>query len=114
MRISDWSSDVCSSDLGRGGRLLALPFLARLLEVADAGQHASDQHRRQGCGEGEAGRIAADHVDDHLVGGDIAAHDAERLAQRAFDDGQAMGRSEERRLGKAWVSTCESRRWQYD
>src|SRR3546814_4178285 len=25
MRISDWSSDVCSSDLRQGGRLLALP-----------------------------------------------------------------------------------------
>src|SRR3546814_10112462 len=33
-----------------------------------------------------AGRIAADAVDDLGVGCDIAAHDAERLAQRALDD----------------------------
>src|SRR3546814_19200903 len=34
MRISDWSSDVCSSDLGRAGRDL----VARILGVA--GEHA--------------------------------------------------------------------------
>jgi hypothetical protein len=32
------------------------------------------------------------HVDDHLVRRDIAAHHAERLAQRAFDDGDAVRR----------------------
>src|SRR3546814_4131271 len=30
MRISDWSSDVCSSDLRRGRRLPGLPLAARL------------------------------------------------------------------------------------
>src|SRR3546814_6158302 len=65
MRISDWSSDVCSSDL-HGGR-------ERL--------HASgcDAARGQRCG----GRL--------------------RL------QGNEVGRSEERRVGKECVSTCRSR-----
>src|SRR3546814_4654946 len=44
MRISDWSSDVCSSDLHLGGRrLLALCFLHRQqqprLEIGEPGRH---------------------------------------------------------------------------
>ena len=69
----------------------ARALLVRLLEVADAGQRAGDQHRRQRRREDEAGRIAADAVDDRPVGRDIAAHHAERLAERAFDDGQPVG-----------------------
>ena len=76
---------------GGGGGLLAFAFRAGALEVAHARQHARDQHGGEGGGEDEAGRIAADHVDDHLVGRDITAHDAERLAQRPFDDGDAAG-----------------------
>src|SRR3546814_7193370 len=34
MRISDWSSDVCSSDLGGGG---APPDLARMNKLRDSG-----------------------------------------------------------------------------
>ena len=73
-----------------GSGLLALALFARRLEVAHARQHAGDQHGRERGGEDEAGRIAADHIDDHLVGRDIAAHDPERLAQRPFDDGQPI------------------------
>ena len=65
--------------------------VARCLEVADAGERAGDQHRRQRGGEDEARRIAADAVDDRRVGGDIAAHHAERLAQRALDDRHPVG-----------------------
>ena len=75
----------------RGGGLLRLARFARALEVADAGKGAGDEYRRQRGREDEARRIAADAIDDRLVGRDIAAHHAERLAQSAFDDGQPVG-----------------------
>src|SRR3546814_2799831 len=44
MRISDWSSDVCSSDLGgergRAGQAVALPMKPYPLRVADRGRLA--------------------------------------------------------------------------
>src|SRR3546814_3948565 len=58
--------------------------------MADAGQRAGDQHRRQRSRENEARRIGADHIDDVPVSGDIAAHHAERLAKRPFDDRQPV------------------------
>src|SRR3546814_14624981 len=87
MRISDWSSDVCSSDLLGG--------LARrhVGEIAD--------HPRGGVH-----RV-------HAVGGEggvrfLAAHVAadRGLALVAGDD---LHRSEERRVGKEGVSTVRSR-----
>jgi hypothetical protein len=51
----------------------------------------ADQHRRQRGREDEARRVAANAVDDGLVGRDIAAHYAEGLAQRALDDGDTVG-----------------------
>src|SRR3546814_7126464 len=73
MRISDWSSDVCSSDLG----------------------HPADV-------EGEGPGAARDRL-----------HEA-HLRQPGHDLGaayrqQPADRSEERRVGKACVSTCRSR-----
>src|SRR3546814_1223650 len=88
MRISDWSSDVCSSDLrlvadageGLGGR----PVAGRL-------EHAAQQH------------------------GDIAEAHAGPLFDTRYDAVREIGvraRSEERRVGKEGVSTCRSRWWQ--
>src|SRR3546814_7773229 len=80
VRISDWSSDVCSSDLSR--RWLATrtrPTLAALPAVGDC-----------------LGR----HID--AVGLERAQHDhADRFA--------SVERSEESRVGKECVSTCRSR-----
>src|SRR3546814_5098283 len=64
MRISDWSSDVCSSDLPRQG---------------EGDQCLSPRQPDRG------------------------------LDRRADRDGAAARRSEERRVGKACVSTCRSR-----
>src|SRR3546814_1188130 len=85
LRISDWSSDVCSSDL----RALHLKRDNRRLHrdaVVEAGvERSARHHREQGdVGGGEAGRAR----------GRIAA---------------LGGRSEERRVGKECVSTCRSR-----
>src|SRR3546814_19534257 len=87
MRISDWSSDVCSSDLRYPH---AEPETAGGIEqiiaaiIIKAERQGPDKERpaaRDGCG---ADRIA-------LVGR------------------QQFSRSEERRVGKECVSTCRSR-----
>src|SRR3546814_10481731 len=85
MRISDWSSDVCSSDLLRcpgifhetHGQELAVRHLAAFPMVDQpAGGGRADRHRAGGAA---AGLCAV------------------------------PGRSEERRVGKECVSTCRSR-----
>src|SRR3546814_10609271 len=50
LRISDWSSDVCSSDLGalapRHGLAIAERFEAQIVAVAAAIQAETEEHRR--------------------------------------------------------------------
>src|SRR3546814_1238450 len=81
MRISDWSSDVCSSDLIRTPDVYIVPRADGELVV---GASMEDQ--------GFDGRSTAGAVYDLL-----------REARRA------LPRSEERRVGKECVSTCRSR-----
>src|SRR3546814_5313219 len=88
MRISDWSSDVCSSDL-------------RPLPRHEPGRHAvrrGDRGTRPGDGQGGAG-------DDPRPG--RGGHDLS--AGHARDGLCPRNRSEERRVGKECVSTCRSR-----
>src|SRR3546814_6525077 len=57
MRISDWSSDVCSSDLidsTEGGR--AEQRVAATLETIFPDQHEEDNERHPGDGAGDRGR----------------------------------------------------------
>src|SRR3546814_5282642 len=86
MRISDWSSDVCSSDL-----------------VAVQRQVESGVGVTVGIGLGL-------HVEQHA---EVALADERNLLgdqfQRAGFGGDAAHRSEERRVGKECVSTCRSR-----
>src|SRR3546814_15873175 len=84
MRISDWSSDVCSSDLA--DRRSSRPHPAD----GDA------DHRGRGAVTGR-GRVTG-HLSDR-IGHERPAGDAAR----------AQHRSEERRVGKECVSTCRSR-----
>src|SRR3546814_4353357 len=87
MRISDWSSDVCSSDLG------ALAPVGRIAEP-----------------DGVAGAVV---LDDAVA----RQHGEEGLGDVfAAASGAGLGetrRSEERRVGKECVSTCRSR-WSPD
>src|SRR3546814_3639731 len=98
VRISDWSSDVCSSDLVAGlvehrCRQLELVDLAAVGEGADEVQHAR-AHRRAVVER--AARRPFGRVLDFPLVGDV---DAARVDER----------SEERRVGKECVSTCRSR-----
>src|SRR3546814_11844997 len=87
MRISDWSSDVCSSDLPL---LMAVALGLAAAQVGNAGERAGGDRRRQRGGEDEAGGEAAHEVAESGGGGDIAAHHPESLAERALDDREAI------------------------
>src|SRR3546814_11444346 len=98
MRISDWSSDVCSSDLGT-----ALPEVAAAIAAA-----------RRGQGDMVAGHVIGSSVFNLLVvlGGMAVVRDVPVPASFVrFELPAALvfARSEERRVGKECVSTCRSR-----
>src|SRR3546814_5569538 len=85
VRISDWSSDVCSSDLG-AGITTAYYFnpATGMIEGRAAGTTVEN-----------SGAIAGESNDGiRLIGGGGVTN---------------SGRSEERRVGKECVSTCRSR-----
>src|SRR3546814_19327630 len=102
MRISDWSSDVCSSDLAAGALQMAANRVAAVAQV----------HRN----------FYADEAEEVTVVGFLRrlCADLSRILDREIevrgDEGavptilvQHIGRSEERRVGKECVSTCRFR-----
>src|SRR3546814_13939344 len=103
MRISDWSSDVCSSDLlqrHQGGRrvpgALAVEGTRRARRQGECGGAGAGGHRPlprwQGCDSAAA----------------LGRHEPLQ-PRRPAPGGRRGGRSEERRVGKECVSTCRSR-----
>src|SRR3546814_16177351 len=89
MRISDWSSDVCSSDLGDHG------LVAR---SDDALRRARTQ--QPGC-------LCAREL--HAYRRAVERSGPQIFRPRRARVGPAALRSEERRVGKECVSTCKSR-----
>src|SRR3546814_13744309 len=100
MRISDWSSDVCSSDLPSGNRRARGIFP----EVAPAESVTRVSPKSQ---KGKIMKKLATAI--ALAAGLWAA----APAPAADGDPTQQARSEERRLGKEGVSTCRSR-WSPD
>src|SRR3546814_14906845 len=102
MRISDWSSDVCSSDLAAapGRRSRHLPVGARRRRAAlraEAGARA-DPHRRGGRPARRRARTGR------------AVRTYPQPARKGIDpEAGGRGRSERRRGGKEGVSQCRSR-----
>src|SRR3546814_6338436 len=95
MRISDWSSDVCSSDLAGVHRARGQQHLRHVVFVAPE-LLADDVHPGD------------EPLEDEVLG---IHREVEPLACLA-GDGVLVAedqRSEERRVGKEWVSTCRSR-----
>src|SRR3546814_4855279 len=86
MRISDWSSDVCSSDL-----LIALAMLVEFVERPDRDMRSFT--KRVGVEKGNE------------LGPGLLAYAVEPHERRGIE----VERSEERSVGKACVSTCRSR-----
>src|SRR3546814_13503468 len=100
MRISDWSADVCSSDL--------LVFRAIGRPVGIIGGHHVSLGRR--VMEGGVDHAGCHPVGDHgtqagFAGAALDAHPVAIAHAALF----GVLRSEERRRGKEWVSTCRSR-----
>src|SRR3546814_14306805 len=95
MRISDWSSDVCSSDLSGAGGGMAAHELTKagarvvMLEAGDMWDNSKDS------------AMFKFPYDSPRRGASIPS--------RPFGEWDA--RSEERRVGKECVSTCRSRCW---
>src|SRR3546814_6920151 len=92
MRISDWSSDVCSSDL------LLKAGLVDKKKIKRASHDKSNEKKA----ERRTGTQTVDEL--RLAALETQQKNAERT--RKLNDER---RSEERRVGKAWVSTCRSR-----
>src|SRR3546814_19746422 len=95
MRISDWSSDVCSSDLAVVVQREVGDDLAPLqIEAAEVGQPleaATLEHRAALAGVVEVHHRGQEH------------------ALTAAQHAQGVVRSEERRVGKECVSQCQFR-----
>src|SRR3546814_19235987 len=105
MRISDWCSDVCSSDL--------IVDIAGLVKGASKGE---------GLGNQFLGNIRATDAIIHVLrcfDNDNVVHvdgSVDPLRDKEIIDTelQLKDRSEERRVGKECVSTCRSRWWPYN
>src|SRR3546814_13997823 len=95
MRISDWSSDVCSSDLLTIQAIaepeFAQPERKRIFSMAITSTDGRDR------GRPSAWSATVDALAFDVLG--------ERLTPRLI----IISRSEERRVGKECVSTCRSR-----
>src|SRR3546814_5270130 len=90
MRISDWSSDVCSSDLFG----MSDYSLAKNLKVLEGGLRSIEISRDAGVeigfGTDLMGQLQDDHCREFLIRSEVL-------------------RSEERRVGTECVRTCRSR-----
>src|SRR3546814_10934356 len=96
MRISDWSSDVCSSDL-TGGTVISEErgFKLENAELDFLGQ---------------AEKVLIDKDNTTMING---SGNSEDIKARVNQIKAQIERSEERRVGKECVSTCRSR-WSPD
>src|SRR3546814_7269945 len=104
MRISDWSSDVCSSDL-------QLPDTHRIGIVPGPDTGAFEMAMWTMLGAREVTTLAWESFGEGWVTDAVKQLKLEPTVVRA-DYGQ-LPRSEERRVGKECVSTCRSR-WSPD
>src|SRR3546814_20495800 len=101
MRISDWSSDVCSSDL-------AVIVLHDGHSPSDDLKHEIQEHVKS--------RLAAhEYPREVFFVQELPMTTTGKVIRRELRDSvgrwrhDASQRSEERRVGKEWVSTCRSR-----
>src|SRR3546814_14557454 len=141
MRISDWSSDVCSSDLA----LIAAPNAKALADARQAWLKARVPYQQTEAlrfgnpiVDDWEGRVNAWPLDEGMIDYVDASYGTDSDANAYYVvnviankklsvGGKAVDvstitpellrevrqeRSEERRVGKEWVSTCRSRWWQ--
>src|SRR3546814_21128254 len=129
MRISDWSSDVCSSDLcvqvANMPKSMPIAVLEAKREGYDPLKGMQQAKAYADCERFEVKYVFA--TNGHRYGefdcftslqdgpfpfADFLTH-RELTVRYAKDRGFNLRRSEERRVGKEWVSTGRSRWWRY-
>src|SRR3546814_14187709 len=96
MRISDWSSDVCASDLGE--------LRHRQPEIGEGADDRDDDRDHAREDRAADKEMTETHVESPRPtgAGKISGSEREEASCR-------LERSEERRVGKECVSTCRSR-----
>src|SRR3546814_14637525 len=101
MRISDWSSDVCSSDLSL--KRMCSGYVVETGDDVIVFDHGAGSHHRlleAGYKAPDVTHFVCSHLPyDHCM-------DYPRLLITRWDQ-----RSEERRVGNECVSTCRSQWW---
>src|SRR3546814_12433879 len=103
MRISDWSSDVCSSDL-----MKVFEDTAWKNNIAEDGMGIICNTGVGGdCTEGEAATMKK--VEPSAADDAIRRKVLEEIVLKRWAERCGAERSEERRVGKECVSTCRSR-----
>src|SRR3546814_13078144 len=105
MRISDWSSDVCSSDLAE----LASGAQEWADHLSSTGrfEHSPNIPGRPPEGENIWGGTPGVFRPEAMV--DLWISEKADFVPGVFPAHSRPGRSEERRVGKECVSTCKSR-----
>src|SRR3546814_17299321 len=108
MRISDWSSDVCSSDLqgdGAAGRRLQADVVQRRLGAAVGERYRLKAHGAAGNAE----RTGARRIDDLRLLVE-QREDALRGSQAVLQHGVQLAEALQRQIGRA---SCRERVGQY-
>src|SRR3546814_15566941 len=103
MRISDWSSDVCSSDLGIARRAEAYLKASGIAEQAFFGPEPEFFVFDSVRWSNEMGHTFFE----------VDSEEAHWNSKKKYEGGNSGYRSEERRVGKECVSKCRSR-WSPD
>src|SRR3546814_12411533 len=107
MRISDWSSDVCSSDLASETEPMLAVYMRLNFQLASELMLQVDE--ALGPSNAQPKGMYASPMDNLLRASTLRFLEA----MSSPVDAQILGRSEERRVGKECVSTCRSR-WSPD
>src|SRR3546814_16600682 len=97
MRISDWSSDVCSSDLEKAIRAIGDAVTRQGVDILASGWHSS---------VAMAAMDATAPMDIVMIG---HGGESQYICEKINNDQEKYAhwfRSEERRVGKECVSTC--------
>src|SRR3546814_18380397 len=114
MRISDWSSDVCSSDLSSGNWTVLPSGVCRCQAGANSGEACETGIRkaRKNPKSTNPARVNLITIPVWQCRPQPAeCHQNRKLNQAPAERGADSGhrRTEESRVGKEWVRTCRSR-----
>src|SRR3546814_20578141 len=111
MRISDWSSDVCSSDLTwKGGRIsLTVTEFLILKALAQRLGHVKNRDQLMDAAYGESVYVDDRTIDSHIKRLRTKFRDVDDSFQQLETLYGVGYRSEERRVGKECVGTCRYR-----